>query len=143
MWIEVRDGNKDALALYERHYSCYHYADGRPRNRFVGPGERIVLLTPEKDALFIWRKFRDKSGQQGVNCACFRNESRHLSSVLILEAEEWARRKWPGHRFYTYVNRRKIRSVNPGCCFKKAGWRWAGRSKRRKFDIFEKLPGEG
>ena len=28
-WIEVRDGNDTARALFDRHYSRYFYADGR------------------------------------------------------------------------------------------------------------------
>lgn len=129
-WTQVRDGNLDALALYERHYSCYQYKDGRKRrgNRFVGPGQRIVLLGEDMKALFVWRKFIDDSGQQGVNCAVFRNESEHRSSDLILEAERWAQERWPGVRLYTYVKPSAIRSVNPGYCFKLAGWKSAGKT---------------
>jgi hypothetical protein len=60
--------------LYDRHYSKYHYADGRRPKLFVGPGEKMVLLTTDHLALFAWRKFRSMDGQQGVNCAIFRNE---------------------------------------------------------------------
>jgi hypothetical protein len=128
-WHGVKDGNPSALALYERHYSCYRYADGRERKLFCGPGQKLVLLTEKSDALFVWRKFIDASGERGVNCAVFRNEGGTLSSLLIMEAEEIGRRKWPGERFYTYVDPKKIRSVNPGCCFKCAGWRECGRTK--------------
>ena len=48
----------------------------------------MVLINQEATALFVWRKFIDKSGQQGINCAVFRNESGCLSSELIIEAEE-------------------------------------------------------
>ena len=131
LWREVKDGNKVALALYNRHYSARKYADLRERKLFVGPGEKIVLLTKTEDALFVWRKFIDKSGQKGINCAVFRNESRVLSSELIREAVEIALRKWPGERLYTYVNPRKIKSINPGCCFKAAGWKPCGLTKGR------------
>jgi hypothetical protein len=103
--------------------------DGRERKLFCGPGEKMVLLTEREDALFVWRKFIDDSGQQGVNCAIFRNESGILSSLLIREAMLHAWRRWPGERLYTYVNPRKIRSSNPGCCFKMAGWKVCGVSK--------------
>ena len=80
-WLPVKDGDPRAAALYRRHYSCYQYADNRRadpsnRNRFliVGPGEKMVLMTVDCSALFVWRKFIDKSGQAGVNCAVFRNE---------------------------------------------------------------------
>jgi hypothetical protein len=128
-WNGVKDGNVIALALYERHYSAYKYADLRVRKLFVGPGEKIVLLTEEGDALFVWRKFIDASGQKGINCAVFRNESSILSSLLIKEAVEIAYIKWPGERLYTYVNAKKIRSTNPGCCFKIAGWKVCGFTK--------------
>ena len=128
-WRVIKDGNKIALEMYERHYSCYKYADGRERKLFCGPGEKMVLLTVNNDALFVWRKFIDGSGQSGVNCAVFRNEGNIQSSVLITEAVEIARMRWPEERFYTYVNPGKIKSSNPGYCFQKAGWRKCGVTK--------------
>jgi len=139
-WTQVKDGNKVALALFNRHYSKYHYKDGRRPSRFVGPGERIVLLSKCNKAIFVWRKFISKDGQDGVNCSVFRNESKSLlSSELIKEAELIAKNRWPGQRFYTYVNPRKVRSSNPGYCFKCAGWRFYGVTKKRKYLIFEKI----
>ena len=128
-WRGVKDGNPIALELYERHYSCYKYADGRERKLFCGPGEKMVLLTVNNDALFVWRKFIDDSGQQGINCSVFRNEGKIESSTLIKEAVKLARRRWPGERLYTYVNPRKIKSTNPGCCFLAAGWNKCGMTK--------------
>ncbi len=136
-WHEYKDGNEKALEMYERHYSCYQYADGRERKLFCGPGEKMVLMTEKQDALFAWRKFKDGSGQEGVNCAIFRNEGSILSSELILEAERVAHTRWPGERMYTYVNAQKVRSANPGCCFKKAGWKKCGETKGGLL-IFEK-----
>jgi hypothetical protein len=107
---------------------------------FVGPGEKLVLLTEDERALFVWRKFIDASGQDGVNCAVFRNEGPRLSSDLILEAEDIAWKKWPGQRFYTYVNSRAIRSTNPGACFKAAGWKLCGETKWNRLTILEKQP---
>jgi DNA modification methylase len=106
-WGEFKDGNRHALALYERHYSAYQYADGRERDLFMGPGEKMVLMTDALDALFGWRKFKDASGQQGVNCSVFRNEGKLQSSALIREAMAIAWQRWPGERFYTYVMRRR------------------------------------
>lgn len=139
IWVQVRDGNLSAGKLFSRHYSKYHYVDGRKPKLFVGPGEKVVLLTKDKKALFVWRKFIDASGQKGINCAIFRNEGAELSSRLILEAEKIAWAKWPAERLYTYVNAGKIRSINPGCCYKKAGWTQCGLTKRRGLMIFEKL----
>ena len=129
IWWLTKDGDRTCLALYERHYSCYRYRDGRKRYLFVGPGEKIVLRTAEGDALFVWRKFKDDSGQTGINCAIFRNESAHQSSDLIRQADQIADCIWPGERHYTYVNSSRIRSTNPGFCFLVAGWRRCGRTK--------------
>lgn len=129
LWWLTKDGDLDCLELYERHYSCYRYADGRARKQFVGPGEKVVLRTERADALFVWRVFIDDSGQSGVNCAVFRNESRHQSSQLIRQADQIADVLWPNRRHYTYVNQKKIASTNPGFCFLAAGWRRCGRTK--------------
>lgn len=126
LWYLTKDGDETCLALYERHYSCYRYKDGRRRRQFVGPGEHIVLRTGDGDAMFVWRKFIDDSGQTGVNCAVFRNESRHRSSELIRQADAVADCAWPGERHYTYVNPQAVRSQNPGFCFMAAGWRRCG-----------------
>lgn len=146
-WLPAKDGDPRAAALYQRHYSCHQYADNRRanhanRNRFliVGPGEKMVLMTVNCDALWVWRKFRDKSGQTGVNCAVFRNESPVLSSVLIAEAEQLAWRRWPGERLYTYVDGGAVQSSNPGYCYQAAGWTKCGQTKTRKLVILEKLP---
>ena len=146
-WLPARDGDPRVFALMRRHYSYREYADGRRRNpanpnRFqvVGPGEKMVLLTADCRALFIWRRFIDDSGQQGVCCAAFRNEGGELSSRLILEAEQLAWGRWPGERLYTHVNQRRVRSTNPGYCFLVAGWRRCGVTKRNGLLILEKLP---
>lgn len=148
-WLPVRDGDARAFALYKRHYTYRAYADGRRQdwsnpNRmlFVGPGEKLVLMTVGCDALFVWRKFISDDNQEGVNCAVFRNESDALSSELILEAEQHAWRRWPGARLYTYVKPSAIRSTNPGYCYLRAGWRRCGKSKRGLI-ILEKRPGAG
>lgn len=144
-WLPVKDGDPRAYDIMRRHYSFQAYTDGRRqnpgyRNRrlFVGPGQKMVLMTVNCDALFVWRKFIDGSGQQGVNCAVFRNESPILSSTLILEAEQVAHQRWPGERLYTYVNATKIKSRNPGYCFKQAGWRVCGITKTKHLVILEK-----
>lgn len=128
-WYITKDGDKSCLELYERHYSAYHYRDGRKRSQFVGPGEHIVLRTGDTDAVFVWRKFIDDSGQDGVNCAVFRNEGKLLSSVLIRQADTVADFAWPGERHYTFVNPEAVRSTNPGFCFMAAGWRRCGMTK--------------
>ena len=128
-WFLTKDGDVSCLALYERHYSCYRYKDGRERKLFAGPGQKIVLRTRAADAMFVWRNFIDASGQTGVNCAVFRNEGRIRSSDLIRQADAIADHVWPGRRHYTYVNPKAVRSTNPGFCFMAAGWRRCGLTK--------------
>lgn len=146
-WVVVKDGDLRAWSLYARHYSYRRYLGSRRKTRFVGPGEKIVLLADDERALFVWRKFLSKDGQVGVNCAVFRNEGGHLSSSLILEAEGYAWERWSGERLYTYVDPRRVSSSNPGFCFKQAGWSLVRdeqgkpvRTKKKKLLILEKLP---
>ena len=136
-WIEIKDGDPRLRTLYNRHYSAYQYKDGRQPKKTAGPGQYMALITPEADAIFIWRKFIDASGNKGINCAVFRNEGPRLSSELIREAMARAGSRWPGERLYTFINPRKIRSTNPGCCFKKCGWREVGRTKKRNLIVME------
>lgn len=130
-WWMTRDGDDFARDLFNRHYSRYRYRDGRQPKLFVGPGAKIVLVTPCYDALFVWRDFISGDGQLGLNCAVFRNEGRIQSSKLILEAEEVAAMSsLCPHRFYTYVNPGRVASQNPGYCFKMAGWRRCGTTSK-------------
>lgn len=136
-WSAVKDGDPLSKSIFDRHYSRRKYKDGRKPKLFVGPGFKLVLIAVNGDALFVWRKFISDDGQVGVNCAVFRNESSIKSSELILEAEKIAWKKWPGERLYTYVNAKKVKSTNPGYCFKMAGWKKCGETKNGLL-IFEK-----
>lgn len=140
-WTEVYDGNPTAFSLFRRHYS-FSRSSRIPdtETRIAGPGQKMVLLTADARALFVWRKFISKDAQQGINCAVFRNESPALSSDLIREAMALAWERWPGERFYTYVNPRRVASANPGYCFKRAGWRSCGITATRKLIVLECLP---
>lgn len=131
IWVESKDGDDTARSIFDGHYSRRKYRDGRKPLLFVGPGEKMVLVTPDALALFVWRKFISDDGQQGINCAVFRNEGQTLSSYLIRAAEALAWERWPGERLYTYVDPRKTRHKrDPGRCFLRAGWTHFGWSKR-------------
>ncbi len=58
---------------------------------------------------------------------------------MIIEAIAIAQRRWPGMRLFTFVDPREIRSTNPGYCFKAAGFRYCGKT-RRGLHILELLP---
>lgn len=151
-WIRVLDGNHAARTLFDRHYSRYHYRDGRKPKLFIGPGFKVALVTPDARAVFVWRKFKSADGQQGVNCAIFRNEGPLRSSDLIRLADDIAFNEWPGERHYTYVNAAKLstrkRRHAEYCpypverCFIEAGWQHCGRTKYRKLHILERLYAE-
>lgn len=132
-WYPWRVSNKadpDGCALADRHYSRRKV--GAPQ--FMPPGETIVLVA--NGALFGWwrphpaSELRSMNGLDGWTCSIFRNESHILSSYLILAAEMalfvLAKSCGPDGML-SYVFDKKIRSVNPGCCFKKAGWHRAGK----------------
>ena len=97
---EVKDGDSRAYGLYRRHYSRRKHRDNRVHRKFVGPGEKLVLLSYDSRALFVWRKAHWKGGYEGVNCAVFRNESGHLSSMMIIAAEAYAMKRWSGHKLF-------------------------------------------
>ena len=143
-WIGVLNTDPRAVALYERHYSARPSVPTRTRLRhgISGPGELMTLITVTGDALFVWQNnLVDRyDHQDGVNCSVFRNEGPVLSSGLIREAEELAWDRWPEERLFTYVWDAKVGSVNPGYCFKMAGWNVCGRTKVNDLTILEKLP---
>ena len=142
-WHVTRDGDPSVVALYARHYSARRYGDGRPRRLVLGPGERVVLITPAGDAVLVWRRFRSRDPlARGVNCAIFRNENPEtLASRLLRAGEVHARRRWPDEdTLYTYVNAARIRSTNPGYCFLMVGWRRVRRTKGGLV-VFEKTMG--
>lgn len=137
LWWVTKDGNLDCHELYVRHYSANVYRDGRRDRdkRFSGPGEKIVLHIGGQ-AMFVWRKFIDEcidvrtgERQQGINCAVFRNEGEHLSSLLIRQADAIADHLWTDRRHYTYVNGKAVASKNAGYCFIAAGWKPCGFTK--------------
>lgn len=130
-WLETKDGDPAGLALYQRHYSRHVYRDGRNSKLFCGPGYKLVLISLRLDALLVWRKFRSMDKQDGISCAIFRNESDTLSSLMLKDGMDLAFARFPDDfRLYTYVNPQKVKSANPGYCFKVCGWRKCGESSK-------------
>jgi hypothetical protein len=143
-WQQTKDGDPHAYFIKSRHYSHTPRPRGnRHRFRIVGPSEYLLLVTADYNALFLWTAPKNgvrRDGQNGLNCAIFRNETDILSSKLILEAEVLAYRRWGPIRMFTYVDPTAVRSSNPGYCFKCAGWKHCGTSTRHKLVILEKYP---
>jgi hypothetical protein len=136
-WFVVRDGDDRARSIYLRHYSA---KDSKAKRTFIGPGEKLVLLSSDGQAVWGWRKMKfRKDGQTGVENVLFRNEGSILSSELILEAEQRGWRKWPGERLWTYVDPNEVESKNAGYCFQAAGWDCLGLASNGLL-VYEKLP---
>ena len=138
-WIITNDKDPRAIALADRHYSR---KTPKSKKGFMGPGEQIVLISPDGTAIFGWLKAKPEfRGDKidGVYCSIFRNEGPELSSKLILEAEKFALQKWPDTKlFFTYVDPSKVRSKRPGWAFIKAGWKEAGTNKNGKLLLLTK-----
>lgn len=142
-WHTVTKFDTRACALADRHYSRRKV--GSPQ--FMPPGQTIVLLTPGADAVFGWWRPDPKAGIKPMNgldgwtCTIFRNESPAKSSDLILLAEDALRASGYGcgpDGLITYVWDSRIKSANPGYCFKRAGWRVTGRSADDRKTLLQK-----
>lgn len=124
--------------LADRHYSRRTVG----ARQFCYSGRKLVLRNAEGTVLWVWMfpdpKYR-MDDQVGYNCTIFRNESTRKSSEIILEAERFAVSKWGSNRAYTFIDAAKIRSKNPGCCYKKAGWTSAGMTKTGKYILEKQL----
>lgn len=121
----------EMACLADRHYSRRTIG----ARQFLYSGRKLVLRDADGLVLFAWLwPDADKrmDGQAGYNCAIFRNEGARLSSEIILEAERAAFAKWGPRRVYTYIDGEKVRSSNPGYCYKRAGWHFERRSKGGK-----------
>ena len=135
--IRTNHFDPEMAALADRHYS--RRTPGA--RQFCNSGRKLVLRNWQGTILFVWM-FPDPTmrfdSQTGYNCAIFRNESDRKSSEIILEAERLAVAKWGPGRAYTFIDAGKIQSVNPGYCYKVAGWKSAGMTKGGKH-ILEKF----
>lgn len=119
---------KPAALLADRHYTRRKV--GSPQ--FMPPGETIVLTTSDESAVFGWWRPHPDSGIKAMNgldgwtCSIFRNEGSVRSSLLVLEAEqvlaEHKSAPCGPDGMLTYVWDAKLKSRNPGYCFKCAGW---------------------
>lgn len=114
--------------LADRHYSRRTIG----ARQFLYSGRKLVLRDVSGLVLFAWMwpdETMRMDGQRGYNNAIFRNESERLSSDIVLEAEHHAFAHWGPNRVYTYIDPRRVRSSNPGYCFKVAGWHYERLSK--------------
>jgi hypothetical protein len=143
-WVVSHKADRDGALLADGHYS--RRTPGSPQ--FMPPGETLVLVTAQRDAVWGWWRPHPRSGIAAMNgldgwtCSIFRNTGPLLSSALVLEAErellEADRRgdlagPCGQDGLLTYVWPRKIASTNPGYCFQVVGWlrgSWTKKGKR-------------
>jgi hypothetical protein len=123
-WQRTTKFDRRAAALADRHYS--RRTIGSPQ--FMPPGRTLVFVTD--DGLAVWGTHWPQAhlamdGLDAWRCSIFRNEGPHLSSDLIVEAMALTAELWqtrPRDGWLTFVKTGAVRSVNPGACFKAAGW---------------------
>lgn len=120
---------RDRLDLAANALADRHYSRRRPGSGQIGPpGRKLILVTPCERAVWLthWPYAElalDKL--DAWRCTIFRNEGAGLSSELIRAAMEVTASIWrarPADGWITWVDATKVRSTNPGCCFKRAGW---------------------
>lgn len=125
-WQIRKRTDRVANAFADRHYPRRSIGCGR----VGGPNRTLVLVTG--DELAVWISAYSQHPDDGLDawrCQTFRNEGRALSSDLIRAAMDLTAAQLgeaPPDGWVTYVDTAKVRSSNPGCCFKKAGW-WLDR----------------
>lgn len=124
-----------------------HYSRRTPGSKtFTGVGREIVLVTECGRAVWacVYQKTpmkrgsgfsRGRGGQPDLSARyiwrnmLFRNLGAGLSSDLIVAATEMTYKLWrerygalPDERLRTEIELAKVRSANPGYCYKVAGW---------------------
>jgi hypothetical protein len=131
-WTQANAADPRAIELFRRHYSRRPGARAKGTERVAPPGRRVVLLTPEADALYVtsWPRFAMHKWPGAWVCSVFRNESRHLSSDLIVEALAATRELLgapPAAGIITFVDPANVRRKrDPGRCFIRAGFKVIG-----------------
>lgn len=131
-WYLSNAADPQAARIADRHYSRQH-----PGTRqFSAPGRKLVLLNEEAAALWVsswpFAEYVRREYADAWLCSLFRNESSTLSSTLILEAVAITRWKYgapPDSGMVTMIDASKIKSRNPGYCYKCAGFVQVGHTK--------------
>jgi len=125
-WVISNRADQKTREIADRHYNRQKI--GSPQ--FVPPGRCVVLVTLAKDAFWVtswpFAQYVKHSWAGAWVCSAFRNESKTLSSLLIIEALAATRFIFgdpPTNGCVTFVDPSKVRKKrDPGRCFLRAGF---------------------
>jgi hypothetical protein len=137
IWHLTYRADRRAARIADRHYNRQKVGSAQ----FVPPGRCMVLIDEHATALWVtsfpFAEYVHHAWPGAWVCSCFRNESATLSSELIRDAV--AATRWycaniwnepePVMGMVTFVDTAKVKSSNPGCCYKKAGFVSVGKTK--------------
>lgn len=138
LWELSHRGDKAALPIADRHYNRQHV--GSPQ--FVPPGRCIVLLTPDRGALWVtswpFAQYVKHAWAGAWVCSLFRRERGAPASVLISAAVAATRAIYgdpPAQGFVTFIDRKKVTPIMRrgvpvwGYTWLRCGWHVAGETK--------------
>lgn len=150
-WLIAKSGKFDPIG---QQLVRGHYSRRKPDSpQFMPPGETIVLIDREQTAVWGWWRphpssgIRAMNGHDGWTCSVFSRHGGPRASELVLDAERalallTASGQTAGpcgpSGMLTYVWRSKVRSSNPGYCYKVAGWSKIGTCARGSKDLLAK-----
>lgn len=140
-WIEIKVEDPRGRELADRHYSRKKKSIGK--RGYIPPGERIALWTPGA----VWGVCLNRyKGVWRWRNTIFRNETKRLSSELIVEATWMTYDIWEGRyglpsvQLTTEIDvdataKRRSRTARPGRCYEFAGWTFVEIRQRKKRTI--------
>jgi len=121
-----------SVKVADRHYNRQKI--GSPQ--FVPPGSCLVFVTADRRALWVSSlpkaEFVKHAWPGAIINSLFRREGGPiLASDLIRAAVAATRAEWepPPLGMVSFVDRSKVRSTNPGYCYRMAGFKRVGRTK--------------
>lgn len=143
LWIQTTQADVVGRQLADRHYS----RKTKGARMFMPAGRMLVLISTGNDAVWgtswPYPQYVLNAWPTAMICSIFRNESKHLSSLLIRQALAATRYKWPDlpeAGLITFVHPKKVRRKrDPGRCFRHAGFTHTGYTKSGHW-VWQALP---
>jgi hypothetical protein len=113
IWTLSHRADKRALPIADRHYN--RQKPGTPQ--FVPPGRCIVLLSRNRDALWVsswpFAEYVKHRWPGAWVCSCFRKEGPGIASDMIRQAVAVTRSKWepPAIGMVTFIDREEVTPI--------------------------------